>query len=479
MKEMKKIIVSALCMIFLFASCEDDLDINRDPDRLSPDGVAPATELPSAITGIVGAQGAEFAIIGGMWSQFWAQSNAANQYRTIDAYSINSTNYQGAWNNMYDALGDVRNIKRNAFEAGNWNYYLIATTLEVYGSQILADWYDDIPYEDANDFTNFEPSFNTGEQVYDLMIADLNDALSKNLASSQGSAPQSDDFIFAGDMSKWVQFANTLKLKIYLRQTNARPSVAQSGIATLGNNFLSEDAAMTQFIDEANRSNPLYESDRRQLNTATNLRASTTMHSFLSDNADPRLDAFYGTGVPLNQGDYQSGAAPASISIVNLSATTPVYFISAEHSMFMQAEARERYSAGAGAKALYDAAVTESFNKWGFDAAPFIASGGVYEYPTAGTLEEKLEAIITQKWISSFPGNGFESFFEHNRTGIPAESSVAQSDPGYVSGQFAYSVEGSTGGEFPQRLEWPNDELTRNANAPSTPVKITVPVWWK
>lgn len=475
---MKKLIFSIVCLTLIITSCEDQMDINRDPDSLPAEGVEPATQLPIAIAGIAGGQGAELAIIGGMWSQFWTQSNSANQYRTIDAYSITSSNFQGGWNNLYDALGDVRNIKRNALATENWNYYLIATVLETYASQILADWYDQIPYAEANDITNFEPNFNSGEEVYDLMIADLNDALSKNLSASKGNIPLNDDYIFGGDMTKWVQFANTMKLKIYLRQVNARPGVAQNGIEGLGNNFLIEDAAMDQFIDEANRSNPLYESDRRQLNVATNLRASTTMYSYMQDNNDPRLDLYYGPGGPLNQGDYQSLAAPNSISVVNLSATTPVYFISEEQSLFMQAEARERFSGGAGAKARYDQAMMASFAKWDLDATPFISAGGAYEYPSTGTLDEKLEAIITQKWISSFPGNGFESFFEQNRTGIPAVSSVPQTSDSYVPGQFAYSINGSTGGAFPKRLEWPSDELSRNANAPDVPVKVTVPVWW-
>ncbi|WP_108422733.1 SusD/RagB family nutrient-binding outer membrane lipoprotein [Flagellimonas amoyensis] len=475
---MKKLIYSMVCLTLILVSCEDQMDINRDPDSLPAEGVEPATQLPIAIAGIAGGQGAELAIIGGMWSQFWTQSNSANQYRTIDAYSITSSNYQGGWNNLYDALGDVRNIKRNALASENWNYYLIAAVLETYASQILADWYDQIPYAEANDFTNFEPNFNTGEEVYDLMIADLNDALSKNLGTSKGNIPLNDDFIFGGDMAKWVQFANTMKLKIFLRQADARPGVAQSGIGALGNNFLTEDAAMTQFINEANRSNPLFESDRRQLNVATNLRASTTLYSYLASTNDPRLDLYYGPGNPLNQGDYQSMAAPNSVSVVNLSATTPVYFISAEQSLFMQAEARERFSGGAGAKALYDQAVTASFAKWGLDAAPFIAVGGAYEYPSSGTFDEKLTAIITQKWISSFPGNGFESFFEQNRTDIPAVSTVPQTNEAYVPGQLSYSVNGSTGGVFPKRLEWPSDELSRNANAPDAPVKVTVPVWW-
>ena len=71
-------------------------------------------------------------------------------------------------------------------------------------------------------------------------------------------------------MDKWVAFANTLKLKIFLRQQNARPQVAESGINDLlnsGADFLDVDAAMTQFEDAPNKSNPLYESNERQLNT--------------------------------------------------------------------------------------------------------------------------------------------------------------------------------------------------------------------
>jgi hypothetical protein len=475
---MKKIIFTLLGLFILFVSCDDQLDINRDPDLLSPEGVAFATELPAGIAGIAGAQGAELAIIGGIWSQFYTQSPSANQYRTVDAYQIGtSTSFaRGPWQNMYDALGDIRNIKRNALTQENWKYFLIASVLESYGSQILADTYDQIPYTEANDLTNFQPHFNTGQEVYDLMIADLDTALSKDLSTSKGSSPAGDDFVFGGDMAKWVQFANTLKLRILLRQVNVRASVA-SGAGSLSN-FLSEDASMHNFADLPSNSNPLYETDRRQLNVATNLRASTTMYSYLNDNGDGRLNMYYGSGVPLNQGDYQSVVAPNSISIVNLSATTPVYFISAEESLFLQAEANLRYNSGSNAKALYDAAVLANFSKWGLDGSSYISSGGVYAYPSAGTFEQKLEAIITQKWIASFPGNGFESFFEHNRTGYPAESSVAQTSGSYVPGQWAYSVNGATNGAFPQRLEWPNTETSRNENTPVI-ISLTVPVWWK
>ncbi|WP_149275134.1 SusD/RagB family nutrient-binding outer membrane lipoprotein [Pareuzebyella sediminis] len=507
---MMKIILRFLVLITFLVSCEQQLDINRDPDLLDPEGVAISSEIAAGIIGVAGAHASSISFVGGVWSQFWSQSLSSSQYRNVDNYTVGTNDYERAWSNSYDALSDIRNAKKIALERENWNYYLIATCLENYTFQILTDFYGDIPYEEANDPTNFTPHFNTGEEIYDLMIVELNDALSRNLESSSLPAPGSDDFIFGGNMAHWIEFANTLKLKIFLRQTEARPDIAATGITAMINSnapFLTVDAGIglggDVFIDEASLSNPLYESDRRQLNTQNNLRASTTMWSFLSENMDPRLEAFYQTEDtagdplgPLDQGDYNSLAPPATISLADISPLSPVYFISAAQSYFMQAEAMERYNGGAGAKELYDAGVRAAFEKspnfydnskaeasqtWVFsepyDSSVFIAPGGAYEYPSTGTFEEKLENIIVQKWISCYPDQGYESFFEQHRTGYPEISPVPQSDENYVAGEWAYSVEGLTGGVFPQRLVYPNTEISRNSNAPAI-VAITVPIWW-
>lgn len=473
-------------MLLLFlgiTGCNDELDINRDPDSLSQSGVALSTEFPAATTGIVGPQGSYLALIGGFWSQYWTQSNAANQYRDIDNYSLLGTAslINGTWANMYDGLGDVRNVKRIAQEQENWNYYLMATCLEVYASQIMVDFFDQIPYAEANNPSILQPQFQDGSAVYDQMISDLNDALSKNLSASQGTPPSADDLIFGGDMNNWKAFANTLKLKIYLRQENVRGDVTSSGISQLlGSNapFLSVDAAMTQFEDAPDKSNPLYETNERQLNTPTNLRASTTLYSFLQVKGDPRLDNYYETGISFDQGNYDdTSIASSSIAVVNLNPLTPVYLISLEESLFMQAEAQLKYGSDAMAKSKYEAAVDEAFAKNDEDGSSFIASGGVYAYPTAGSNSDKLTAIITQKWVSGFPGNGFEAFFDTNRTGIPATSTVPQSSESYVPGTLSYSIAGTTGGKFPKRLQIPSDVRARNSNAPGI-IDITTPVWW-
>ncbi|WP_281238816.1 SusD/RagB family nutrient-binding outer membrane lipoprotein [Flavobacterium praedii] len=475
---MKKLIISFLTLSLLLTACDNNLDINRDPDSLT--SVPLSSQLPAGIAGLIGAEGSYYALIGGFWSQYWTQSNVANQYRDIDGYVIGTESYNAGWRDMYDALGDVRAVKINSEKESNWNYFLVATVLEAQGSQVLTDFYGSIPYSEANNRSILNPKFDKGEEVYTAMIKDLDLALSKPLASSVGKAPGADDLIFAGDMDNWIKFANTLKLKILMRQINSSNSaVAIAGIKSLltsGAKFLDDDAAMSSFEDNPNLSNPLYESDRRQLNTATNLRMSKTLSSYFDLKADTRKAKYYGAGGPLDQGDFTNASIPSTtIAIVELHPTTPAYLMSREESLFLQAEAQARY--GSGDKALYDAAVLENFSKYTLDGSSFIATGGVYEYPTSGTLDEKIEAIITQKWISCFPGNGFEAFFEKNRTGYPKTSAVKQSNPLYIPGQITYSINGSTGGLFPKRIVYPQREKNTNTNTPAL-LPITTPVWW-
>jgi len=479
---MKKI-ATLITALFLLVSCDETFDINRDPDFLPP-GQAYATILPAGIAGVAGAQGSYYAIIGGFWSQFWTQNTTSNQYKDVDQYSIGTNDYQTGWSAMYDALNDIKNIKARALAEGNTKYFLITTVLEVQASQVLTDLYDDIPYAESNNPLILQPKFNTGKEAYDLMIADLKFALSQNLNASKGDVPAKDDFIFNGDMTKWTKYANTLLLKLHLRLTEVNPTLAESGVRALinsGAQFLDVDASMHNFEDADSKSNPLFESDRRQLNTTLNLKASTTMYSYLSQKVDPRIAKYYedgGTpaGKANNQGDFLNNAT--GLSTVILAPTTPVYFISAEESYFLQAEALTRYYGGTGAKAAYDLGVAANFKKYNLSSTSLLAAGGAYEFPSTGTTAAQIEAIITQKWIASFPGNGYESFIEQNRTGYPvASTTIPQTSELYVPGHFAVSVRSVIGKNFPKRIVLPNQVKSRNPNAPALKA-ITIPVWW-
>ncbi|HVY73421.1 MAG TPA: SusD/RagB family nutrient-binding outer membrane lipoprotein, partial [Puia sp.] len=288
---------------------------------------------------------------------------------------------------------------------------------------------------------------------------------------------------FGGNMTKWIAFANTLKLKMYLRMINAKPAEAQAGITALYNSgaeFLTEDAAITQWTDVPNKQNPFYAQNVYALNTPSNLKASVTFITWLQQNNDPRIVDYFGTTSPIgiDQGNYLSTDPVYKTATTFVQhATDPVQFISAPESYFMQAEARERYFSGDQAQDLYNKGVEAAFAFYGHDASNFIAPGKPYAYPTGGTLDDKINAIITQKWASLPGSHALEAWFERNRTGFPLTSPVYSTDLNYVPGQFVVSATSVIGNAFPKRIVFPDFERSRNKNTPAQ-VPITTPVWW-
>lgn len=491
--KMKKLFnIGLVFSLLLYAtSCGDDfLDVNVDPNN--PSDAPVNLVFPTAVTSTASVVGGWYAILGGMWSQHWTQNNGSNQYKDFDSYNIQPTDLDFSFQELYTgALNDYKFVRDKAAADENWNFYLMATVMQAYTYQNLVDLYDQIPFDNAlqGDEGNITPTYLAGDAVYDSLLVRIDEALGKDLEVSTSLDPGNTDFVFQGDMDQWIRFANTLKLKIYLRQVYARPQVAEAGIRALytaGAEFLTDPAAVTIFLDQPSKSNPLFESDQRQLNTTENIKASTTLFSYLQNRNDPRLDAYFIPGSSgqksLDQGNFNAPSTvivPASVSKVRIGATDPVYFVSVAESYFLQAEAVLRGFGTGDAQALYEAGVAAAFEQEGLDGTAFYSAGGPYEFPVAGTVEQKLETIIMQKWVAlAGTFQGIESFFEQNRTGYPRISPVAASDAAYVPGQLTYSIEGVTPGkQFPRRLLFPDTERSRNPNTP-VQVPITEPVWW-
>lgn len=477
-----------LSLLLVASSCEKSLDINTDPNNASLEQATPELVFPAAVVSASGVIGGQFAIVGGIWSQYWTQSASASQYRTIDSYNLSQSNYERQFSEIFSgALNDFAFVIRKSEEQGRWRFFLMGTVMKAYTYHMVSDLYDTLPYSEAlQGADNLNPKFDDGYTIYKGVIAEIDNALSKDYTA--GLSAGNADVVFGGDINQWVDFANTLKLKMYLRMVYAQPAEAEAGIRELYNSnatFLTKDASIAIFQDLPSKSNPLFEDNYRQLNSATNLRASMTFLTFLQSNQDPRIAAYFAKATDgsdtyrgINQGDFTNpDQTLLTVSVSKANATDPVQFISLAESKLLQAEALERFYSGAGAKAMYDAGVTAAFAQYGFDATSFIASGGAYVYPAAGTFEEKLEAIIVQKW-ASFPGShALEAFFEKNRTGYPKTSPVYSTDINYIAGQFVYPKTGITGGLFPRRLIIPDSERRTNTNTPAiTP--LTTKVWW-
>jgi len=475
------IFVTALSVVLF--GCKKQLDLNVDPNFPLVTQGSPILVFPSAVMSTVGRVGSDLNIIGGIWSQYYTQSWSSSQYRTIDAYNLQSSDYTGAYSELFSgALNNYQYVLDSAKQQGDWNFYLMATVMKAYTVQVLADLYDKIPYSQAlQGKANLNPTFDDGYSIYTDLIAKIDDALGKDFTAATNTAPGTSDLIFGGKMDKWKMFANTLKLKIYLRMVNAKPADAQAGIQKLYSNaakFLDEDAGVTQFSATPDKQNPFYGYNRQRLNTATNLRASKTFVSWLQANNDPRIVFYFGSATPgvMHQGDYLTTYGKTTVLVQK--ATDPVNLISKAESYFMQAEARLRYYSGDKTQDLYNQAVQRAFTETGNDGSAFVAPGGTYEFPAAGSFDNKLEAISVQKWASlAYGTHALEAFFERNRTGYPKTSAVYSNVATYIPVQFVYSPTGVTGGAFPKRLVYPNVERSRNVNTPAE-VPLTTPVWW-
>lgn len=490
---MKKIIFKYLIIlpVMVSLSCGDEwLDVNTDPNN--PSNAPINNVFPAAVLSTASVVGGEGMILGGIWAQYWTQNNASNQYKTYDRFDVVPSDFEARYQELYaGALNDYERVKRDAAAEENWEYYLMATVMQSYTYQILVDLYNSVPFTEAlkGDQGIINPVFDDGQAIYDSLIARIDFALSKPL--SEVAEKGGGDYLFGGDMESWRQFANTLKLKIYLRQSDVRSSVAQAGITALLADpvgFLTVDAKVDAFVDEESKSNPLYEQDQRKLNTQTNLKASHTLMSFLQANSDTsKINRLFikPTGKPhlgMLQGNHEAPTTvldPLTVSRARIQATDPVYFLSASESYFLQAEAELRFGTPANAKALYDAGVTASFIRVGSDAdeAEDFLDAGPYEYPD-GSMDENWEAIMMQKWISLAGVNHLEAFFELNRTNIPERSPVGGDNVAYVPGQLTRPINSVLSGNArPQRLFYPDLEVQRNSNTPEQ-VNITDRIWW-
>lgn len=492
MKTFIKTLILVLIGGLIFNSCEENwLDINEDPNNPSE---APAKMIfPAGATEVAGVVGGYYNLVGGIFSQWYTQANASNQYKRYASFSITNDDFDGEFQDLYaGALNDLNEVKTSAKEVEDWNFYLMATVMECYTYQILVDIYDEIPFTEAlQGASNSKPEYDGGELVYDSLIARLDNALDKNLEASTVTDPGGNDLVFNGDMDKWVQFANTLKLKLYLRQRFARPEEAENGITEMYDNnaeFLTSSANLDIFIDEDSRSNPFYESDRRQLNTPNNLRISKTFYDYLDNAGDPRLEgvlaqeAKNGGYTPMKQGNHNAPTSeldPDDVSVFNVEPTDPVYFISTAESYFMQAEVAIEYGLGESTpEELYNNGVQAAFGQYGLDATSFIADGESYDFPEGGSDDEKMKAIMMQKWAGFARFQGIEAWIEWKRTGYPEVNEGGYEAADYETGQFVSPLTNSLGeNDFPLRMLFPQSERSNNPNTPGE-VGLTQPVWW-
>lgn len=504
---MKILKYSLLLAAFLsLGSCNNYLDINDSPNNIGASQMTPVVVLPGAITNNYRVQARRLNFITGVFMNSYAGNSYSYGTPLVDEYipNISDSFYNDIWDDFYRNSANFQAIiEFPDTDAQYTQYKAIAKVMKAYYMGIITDLYGDAPYSEAFKFqNNMTPKYDKGEDIYKASIADIENAIIA-FNSGNGINPSSADVVFQGDSDKWIMFANTLKLRFLLRMSKVTGDMASyrdQKLATLvGANFLTVNATV----------NPGYSSKTNaQQNPFTNYfyvtSAATRPQNFglitaseniaITLNGNPNNDtrSFYqkfngiidgrrGRMFSLINGKVEGvrqGATPGQpgaeagrtvskihygIAMGNLTPTSTQQLIdyssqksgiliSLAETKFLLAEAAIRYpSMFSDAVSNFNAGITASFNYFGatssgnyITAIQNVLGLGIL----SGTNDNKIEAIMTQKWIALTGVNPEQSYFDYNRTGYP------QSPLPTIS----------TKNSRPNRLMYPGSEYATNTN---------------
>ncbi len=500
---MKKNTISIIAIAALTlgaSSCKKWLDVNDNPNIANNPDIA--LVLPSAQAAVASVMGTAFQINGSFWAQHWTQSPLANQYKLYDQYQVSSDNYNRPWRNIYaNGLYNFKYIANKAKADGKKQYEAIAKLMQAYTFQVLTDAFGDIPFNDAlkgsvADGLNTSPKYDSQEKVYEGIVSLINEATAL-IDVTDAAHPGTDDLVFGGDMSHWLEFANTLKLKVGMRLSEKDPAKAEAIIKSISGDFLSASARV-KYTNLGGSENPLY-SEMVGLSRTTNIFSSKTCVDSMNAIGHPLVYLFYhplgnGSVVGLPQGDFANSTSATGKSIGGYgvgadpndtrSAAAPVVFMSVAESDYLQAEAIARGWLTGDEYGLFNAALRAGIADYSADIATLVAeeyidltaygnadadindycdSIAFYTYPAGAIAQDRIAAIINQKWMMMSGNQGFEAWTEWRRTGYPVlKPSIA-------------SLLGA--GKFPARFVYPTDEINLNKNYPGTKL-IDQKVWW-
>ena len=472
---MKRFIAIILTVVALSAtSCKNWLDINTNPNYLSD--AEPSQLLPTALAFTAEKLGYDINIYTLFWAQYAVQCKSTNQYYTNMTYDVTNSSFTSPWTYIYaqvlPSLKKIINSGANA--AGMSNYVLEAKTMVAYNFYLLNSLYGPIAYTEGFVTESQTPKFDEEKAAYTAILGLLEevrgmspDAVAADeLANSSAKA----DMLFDGDTDLWFQFANTLYLRMLMRDPAANSSKIAALIAE--DNFLSKDAAFAKFEDSANKSNPLYESDQRQLNTKENIRACSDILGVISEK-DPRLPYFYDNWLEDESGNEHFAGAAYGTTIdhdesahLAIAALDPVYFATVDETYFLIAEYYARNGKKDEAEEAFNDGLVAAFVRTGIDAvtaSTFIAAN--YAFDSTVSIDKQVEQIINHKWASNVRCMPTEAWFDMTRTGYPAKGTTITDYQGVISG-------------YPQRFLISKTSADYNPNSP-TGLKLTDKMWWQ
>ncbi len=419
-------------------------------------------------------------------------------YFMVTLPGANYTNYSliAGWAGygMFDVgynsiMSPVNEIKRRGTETLAPDYWAIALILKVAGMQRVTDIYGPVPYSKFGQGGTSVP-YDSQEAIYDAFFSELDiavDALKGYIVKYPGARPfRQFDNTYSGNYTKWLKYANSVRLRLAMQIVKINPGKAKlqavKAVDVANGGVLSSNAD-NAFVSEVGNA----------LHVAANIwgdvRTNAAIISYMVGYNDPRIGKYFepssvlpgqyvGLRVGSNIVTRANSIKYSNVSAINFTQTTPVQLMNASEVFFLRAEGALRGwdMGGSSVQKFYEDGITNSFTQWGVAGAasayindatskpadyadPLNAvnssaalSAITIKWDEAATKEQKLERIITQKWISNFP-DGTTAWSTFRRTGYPKLFPVVLNNSG---GTIDTKIQ-------IRRMNYPGSEYVTNA----------------
>lgn len=230
MKQSKYITIITMACALFFASCSDEYmeNMNTDPSKAAT--IDPNAQLTTAQLQTYG----DLSMM-----EIYRNYHYAFTQQLMGCW--NTTNYGGRhtldnnemsriWTSFYtQSLKNIIDAQyRTAEDAEKVNINSVLRIYRVYLMSIITDTYGDAPFSEAGlGFLEgkFNPKYDKQEDIYNAFFLELEDAVNKIDPTKD---KVTGDLIYAGDVTKWQQLANSLRLRFAMRISNVNPTKAQT-----------------------------------------------------------------------------------------------------------------------------------------------------------------------------------------------------------------------------------------------------------
>lgn len=459
---MKKIRIYALtiCAAGLFAgSCTSNFDeYNTNQNQMEMGDVHPLNLLEHIL----------FTGADGMVYRTWLLNNELMQY-TVQMYTENVHRYMirdsynsGTWNHLARWAANADHMIEQAVKNEDPNSEAIALTMRALFVSNWTDIYGDIPFSEAFQGRNnvLKPKFDTQREIYTQLFADLERANTLYEPSRALRYPNKD-LLFAGDLTKWRKFTNSLHMRLLMRLQNRD---AEMGVSEKLREIVSNPAAYPVMASNADNAALFYTNVdpfighfgtmTLQSFTSNSHRMAEHLVNMMNNTNDPRL-GIYAVQQNNEWSGLVSGFPSTETNATNCAYlnkevlgdyTSPYTFMRYDEVLFILSEAAFRGMIPGGnqaARTYYDQAVLASIDFWDeINPSPTyeITQAQKNAFMEIVAFDNTLEQILNQKYIALF-WEGYEAWHEYRRTGYPVLTIGKGTDNnGVLPTRFIYPV---------------------------------------